>query len=227
MSTTELHIISTKASRSDLLSAVQGLRPLRASPLGHSADLSTLQSWTTERLAERRTIQAASDADLAHLVHRSLAHLPRRVLLDPKFWTWLATGPLREYSVHRWVPDPTDLTNLKNSVLERFQGAASMVGMSRNSCSRLFWAAEASHAHTGGYEAVATIFKRADLFVQIFERKIGLSPMAAVVVSRELCDGTEKNWRDVIRRLNHVLTTTNIELMNDKQMVGLIESLAS
>lgn len=225
MSTIDLHCIRARAGRSDLDLAVRGTRTLPSVPLGHSADMSHIQSWISEQLLKTSKISAATDAELAPIVHRAFAGLPRRVLLDPKFWTWLATGPMRTYAVHRWLPEPEKIGKLQDSVLERFQGGASMVGISRNACSRLYWGAEASRAHTGSYDAVQTIFKRADLFVQIFERKIGLSPMAAVVLSRELCDGTEQNWRNAIRLLNHVLTTTSLELMNDKQVVSLLESL--
>ena len=156
------------------------------------------------------------DAMLAPDVHRTMKHLDRRQLLDMPMWHWMTTHPMRAFVVARWLrsSDPARGEGLTRSEVDRFIGGNSLVGVARNALSRLYWSADAL-VRGDDYSFVAPMLMNQDLFVGVFERRLGLHPPAAQACALVLAGVEEDERREVLARLNFVLATSVLEELDE------------
>jgi hypothetical protein len=177
---------------------------------------------------EDETDRASWDRKLARLLHAPLSqHVPRGVLLDPGFWHWMTVSFCPEFVVARWqLRDRMDSSEagdlFPRAVAERFLGAASLRGMSRNALARLFWAAEAVWSEEDKYALLDDLLGDQDLFQGIIERKLGLFPPAVRACVRLGKGLPSAQRRPMLVRLNHHLTTSVLEVLEE----GDVERLA-
>lgn len=197
---------------------------LSSEPTGDSADLSPFRDEVDRLLAKRPTLKAKSDTKLAEVLHRSLRDVRRRTLLDPRTWQWLTIAEFGDYTLARWADgaDRSKADELTAAQLGRFAGSASLVGRSRNAMARLFWGADMAYSVTGDYVHVETVFANSDLVVGVAERLIGLDPTASIAIMDRLKVLKEKQRRDALKRLNHILSTTALEALAPEQAVELL-----
>src|SRR5215468_723313 len=119
-----------------------GDMPPATESLSQEADLDFVRqviSQLTEDPAD--PVPSQTDAVLAPAVHAALRSVPRRTLLDMRFWHWLTAEQFADYVLRRWAP-AVDLdvdVSLTPSQHARFLGSSSLVGMARNALARLFW----------------------------------------------------------------------------------------
>lgn len=175
----------------------------------------------------------SSDPLYARLIHESLREVSTRLLLDPGLWQWLAIVPMQQYTLARWcsTTDPQDAESLPASQRARFLGGGSLVGVARNSIGRLYWGADAAYRTDGNYDRLPQVFEVADLFVGLFERRIGLRSDVAMAVLEPLLalEGSdlEKRRRTVLREFNMVLSTTALEALDPDDAVEIVNEIIS
>lgn len=197
---------------------------LSSEPTGDTADLSLFRDEVERLLAKRATLKAKSDTGLAGALHQSLRDVRRRTLLDPRTWQWLTIVEFGDYTLARWADgiDRSKADELDPAQLGRFVGSASLVGRSRNALARLFWGADMAYSVTGDYEHVETVFANSDLVVGVAERLIGLDPAASIAIMSRLKVLKQKQRRDALKRLNHILSTTALEALSPQEAVDLL-----
>ena len=109
-------------------------------------------------------------------------------------------------------------------MMERFLGAGTLRGTSRNALARLWWCAESLSSGQDGYRLARQALARQDLFQAIFERQFGLYPPAVRACLRRFGNSgvSEREWRDGTRRLNHYLTTIVLEALSEDEILELL-----
>jgi hypothetical protein len=193
--------------------------------LSQEADLDSLRSaiaGLTEDPAE--PVPAATDANLAPVVHRVLQIVPRRTLLDMRFWQWLTVDQFADYVLRRWAPE-VDINvdvSLTPSQQARFLGSSSLVGVSRNAMARLFWCADVLVDSQGTYELVGRMLSNQDLFTGVFERSFGLVPTVARVCAIKLPELREDDRRLALRRLSLRASTVVLEAVTEEDVVNML-----
>ena len=193
--------------------------------LSQEADLDSLRraiARLTEDLAE--PVPAATDADLAPVVHGALRMVARRTLLDMRFWQWLTADQFADYVLRRWAPevDIDDDVSLTPGQQARFLGSSSLVGMSRNALARLFWCADVLVDSGGNYELVGRMLSNQDLFTGVFERRFGLVPAVARACATRLPELREDDRRLALRRLNLRASTVVLEVATEEDVLRLL-----
>jgi hypothetical protein len=141
-----------------------------------------------------------------------------------RFWHWLCIFVFPDFVWYRWYgqlpQDPAAV--LTSPMTERFLGTSSLNGVSRNSLARLYWCAAALHTEEDGYRYVIDALTKQDLFQAIFERKFGLYQPAAKACLEEMVQASEQEWRVGVRRLNHYLTTSVVEILSKEEVKELL-----
>jgi len=171
-------------------------------------------------------IASDTDAAVAQRLHGALLALEDRALTDQRLWQWLTTVPFRRYTGARWVPDLATNPELlqQPAVQKRYLGGSSLNGTSRNALARLFWCARSLWSPAEGYRLSDIVLGNQDFYQALFERKLGLhAPLVAAAADR-LRDSGEKERRDTLKNLNHVLTTVAVEYLDGDELVHLVES---
>lgn len=199
-------------------------------PLGVDADLDPIrQAFTTfvSNSTDGRHDRAALDAVLVGPLHSSLNHLPRRIASDMRFWHWICVVELQEIVWARWHGDkPSDdeiASALTPSLIGHFLGNPTLNGVSRNALARLWWCGHSLYTQNDGYDLARAVLGKQDLFQAIFEREFGLYAPAARACVRRFGDGAvEKEWRDALRKLNYVATTTVLEALDEADLTALL-----
>jgi hypothetical protein len=178
--------------------------------------------------ATTRTEMTRLESDLAPLLHRTLDHLPRRYLLDPALWNWLAIGPLRPFVIMRWYggrnPEVGSAIAAKDMI--RWNLTPSLRGFANHAVARLFWAAQ----HLGpndDYALTRAVLDKEDLFKQVFDRELCLHDPAARACVAHYANGEEAEWRRGIKSLNLVLSTTSVEYLDEAEILELLNSFDS
>lgn len=194
-------------------------------PVGLAVDLSEVKSLLDELVASNEP-ESTWDRIVAPVLHQKLRNLPRRLAADMRLWQWLCIAAFPEFVWHRWCGGiPSDMTAaLRPSVVERFLGAPTLRGISRNTFARLWWCAECLYDERDGYKWVEAALANQDFFQGIFERELGLYPPAARACIRVLLDETEEQRRQALKRLNHLLTTIVLEVLDEQQIMNLLRS---
>ncbi len=201
---------------------------IETEPIGTVADLAEVREVFEGVLAEypqwRRAERAVLDRALAEPLHRALAHLTPRQASDMGLWHWLCIAALPDVVSWRWYGAATISPEAlqQRSLAERFLGAGTPRGISRNALARLWWCAESLYSADDGYHLTRQVLTRQDLFQAVFERDFGLYPPAARACVRHFEGASEEEWRRGTLRLNHYLTTIVLETLSEEDMLELL-----
>lgn len=169
--------------------------------------------------------RARWDRRMVAPVHIALSNLSEREAADMRLWHRLCTHEFAEFVWLRWhgmVPaDPANTLETHGSLQAHFLGRQSLVGVSRNALARLWWVGHALRDVTGGYELAEKAIGNQDLFVSVFERRLGLcTPVARAVISH--ASESQRLWRRVTETLNHVFTTIAPECLPEETLARLV-----
>lgn len=170
------------------------------------------------------------DTYLMEPVHRSLAGLTHAEAADMRVWHWLCASAFPEFVWRRWrpngVPAPHEVsTSLSDSIVRRFLGTPTLLGVSRNTFARLWWTAE--HLE-GDYDLARMAIARQDPFQAIFERLFGLHLPAARAAIRAFQGRSEADARRAARWLNYAAATAVLEALSEDEVTAILdESLAA
>lgn len=187
------------------------------------------------------------DEALAKVLHMELAPVRAAapwVLNDALFWQWLAFHPLREYTLLRWCGgrewlDDPDLA-VPTGAMRFVLAAGSVKTHARHSARRLYLYADCSHSYDGTYGHLGVILGvDQDILGAVFERKLGLSPLMALVLIRTASafsptkkTATTKSIsardkrRDFFRQVNLLVSTVAVEFLDEAAMSGYFGDIA-
>lgn len=204
----------------DLSEALAG-KPLVADKVSPEVALGPL----SESLAALSEDLRGSRLDQAMVepVHRGLAGLTRSEAADMRTWHWVCAIAFPELVTRRWQMDATTAsspTTITDSVLSRFAGTASLVGVSRNTFARLWWTAEQLG---GDYDLARLALSRQDMFQAIFERLFGLYEPAARGALSRFPTASEDAVRTAARWLNYVGATTVLEMLSEAEVALILD----
>lgn len=165
--------------------------------------------------------RARLDRELAEPLHRALTGLSRRTSTDMQFWHWLCIYEFRDIVWYRWYGRiPADFSGIISPPLaERFLGAPTLHGVSRNSFARLWWCAETLYSDEEGYDLAHAALGSQDFFQGIFEREFGLYVPAARACVRVLRDSSDAERRIATKALNHYFTTIVAEALTEDEIM--------
>jgi hypothetical protein len=196
----------------------------KLAPLTTTADLASIRAAIDALPMSDGAYAASTDADLAPVVHVALKRVPRRVLLDARFWHCLTTVEFPDYVLRRWAPK-VDLAvgeSLSPSQAGRFLGASTLGGLGRNGLARLFWTADAMEDADEDYALTRRLFSRQDLVVGLVERGFVLLPAVMRTCARELTDLNEDERRACLTRLTLRASTVQLEGASEADISRLL-----
>jgi hypothetical protein len=179
------------------------------------------------------------DAEVVELIHTPLRALSRQSASDPRFWTWLACSPGRDFSWMRWTDadeTPTDKADVhsyvfaeKSELDRRFRlGVQSLGNVSRHAIARLWWLVDAVD---GDYAAAKKILANQDVFQSIFEVEVGFVPgLGHALIDVFDLGGKAKpsgtRFRsEVMPAVSQLATITRIETLSDADLRSLLYSI--
>lgn len=211
---------------SSLPGALADPQRYETSTLGIDADLDQFRQTvefltvTGKSSGEER---ASWDRNLSVDLHQCLKELSNRQATDMGLWHWLCVSEFPGLVWLRWTGSVPEVSGAISPALSvRFLGSPTLNGISRNTLARLYWCAVTLYSEQDQYELVQLAFSRQDLFQAIFDRRFGLYPPAARACVRVLHHATEERWREATRRLNHVLTTTVLEALDEDDVTAIL-----
>ena len=148
------------------------------------------------------------------------------LLIDPKFWSWVALVPMREYVLGRWCkaaglfgsPLPADL-----ETGYFFTKRGDLKGHTRSGPRRLYIAARAAQLADGNFDNLSKFFADTDLYTGIFERRMSLDAETAVELAVSLENSTRAERRFVLRSVQLMLSTVALEYLDRSQKKKIIE----
>ena len=224
----ELQQFTAPVARPWLYRLLENPESMPTEPIVGRATLSEVKK-TVKRLIKRcegeplPTNQRSSwDRELVEPLYEALKDLPRRTLVDMRFWHWLCIVPLQDFVWYRWhgqIPDaPGSVLNQNQALTGRFTGTSSLNGFSRNALTRLYWCAATLYTEEEGFHWVELILANQDLYQAIFERKFSLYPPAVKACLIELKDRSEAERREAIKRFNYHLTTIVLETLSEEDI---------
>ena len=170
--------------------------------------------------------RAKWDQELVEPLHRAMKPLPLRDLADMRLWHWMCVGAFPQLVWRRWQGEIPNLDefSMPKALAERFVGTNSLHGISRNALARLFWCGASLFTTEDQYSLAKSVIERQDLFQNIFERGFSLYQPAARACVRELRDSGEKQWRIAAVNLDHQLTTTTLEALDEEYIRSMLMS---
>jgi len=175
------------------------------------------------------------DRKLIRPVHQQLAGLSRREAAQPYVWEWLCVTCFPEITWRRWSATdyPTSHDEIRallsedkrpfNGMNTHYLARPSLQSLGRNTFARLWWAAETLD---GDYDLAEKAVK-AQLYVDVFERRIGLSTPLAIACVRTLADEPDQVIKDTVRRLQERAKTTRLECLDNDALSKLLSELAA
>jgi hypothetical protein len=224
----ELQQFTTPVTRPWLYRLLENPAAIPVEPLEHQASLREVRKTVT-RLIKKCGDQplpihqrSSWDRELVQPLYKALKGLPRRTLVDIRFWHWLCIVPLQDFVWYRWygqIPeDPRMALNQSQALIGRFTGTSSLNGFSRNALARLYWCAATLYTEEEEFHWVELVLSNQDLYQAIFERKFSLYPPAVRACLIELKDRTEAERREAIKRFNYHLTTIVLETLTEEEI---------
>jgi hypothetical protein len=189
---------------------------------GAQADLASFDAaW--RRLAPRGDLPTSSDVKLAPVLHDVLKDQSRRLLLQPRFWEWLALVELPDYVVARWVDDRLNLTGAN---IGRFLAGTGVSSVANHALARLYWTAEVSWVERGDYSGVQNLLSKADLHKTLFTNELCLQPRLCLAHADEMIKNyNEDEAREMVKLLGFVQTSTSYVSLSEADLQGLIKAL--
>ena len=206
------------------------------------ADIPTVETTRVIELSSLRDELGALDPSLigtkldsamVEPIHRLLP-MGLREAARPNVWQWLCIEQFDNFVWKRWSPKvakpgPAELPSfLRDSkaaagLPARFLARSTLGSIARNSFARLWWAAETLDAD---YDLARKAVGNAQLYVDVFERRIGLSSAIATACVIELADRDEGEVKNACRRLQQRAKTTKLEFLSPDQLRILVRQLA-
>jgi Family of unknown function (DUF6339) len=164
------------------------------------------------------------DQALVEPFHRGMSGLTRADAADMRVWHWLAADQFPVIVWRRWrtagSPQPADLeASLTEAMIPHFAGSSTLVGVSRNTFSRLWWTAEGLD---GDYDLARFALSRQDMFVSVFERLFGVYSPAARACLEVFRGRSEGEIRRASEWLNYAAATTLIEALDADDIKDLL-----
>ena len=193
---------------------------------GHLADLAKIDKAFKALVKSGKVRKTDYDVKLVELIHQVLKSLPIELLVDMRFWHWLAVERFQDLVWERWFggrPVDMDLAVAPSAAKARFLGTRSLRGRNRNALSRLFFTAEILYDQKDGYRLATTAFANQDRHTSIFERELGLMPDAAKALIRTTAKMDSKRIQKTAMRLNHIGSTLVLEAASENQLIKLLK----
>ena len=220
----DLLLLERPLSAEQIPAILAGDAPLPdARTSGHNAELGGIVEFIDHHLSVSGT--KGLEAALAPQFHSALRHLSRRLLLDDRLWNWLAIDPFQRYVVARWHngvrPEVGSAVAAGNMM--RWSFKRSLRGVANHSIARLFWSAQLL-GPDDDYDLARAALSKQDLFKNLFERELCLHPPAAKAAVRTFRDGGETDWRNGLKNLNLVLSTTSVEYLDEDEVFEIFNS---
>lgn len=174
--------------------------------------------------------EGSLDVDLAEPVYETLKGLPDYIAMDMGLWHYLCVRKYPEFVAKRWLKQgiPNTMEEVEENIglfpakRKRFLGTNTLAGFAQNTFSRLFFAGRALHSTKHGYKLVNAVFKNQDRQQSIFERKFGLLPNAATALTEISQKGDGKLIKEKAKKLNHIATTIDLDLLTVNEIKDLI-----
>jgi len=195
--------------------------------LGLSADFAEFEKRWRSLLPAAETLtpqqRAGTDWQLADSLHQALRHLPRRVLLKPRFWEWLSLIKTPEYVIGRWVADQDNFTNANCG---RFVCSSGVAGIETNALARLYWTADVSWSIRGDYSGMDSLFRIQDLHKTIFTNELCYQQRLCLAHADEMKQGfDEDEAREMVKILGKIQASTSYVSLSDNQLADLIRQI--
>ena len=177
------------------------------------------------------------DEVMIPIVHRNI-ELSHREAAMPGVWQWLSCVAFQDLVWRRWAggsPKPATPAELREHILTNKSASAlkdhylcrpTLGLMGSNMFSRLWWAAEILGPEND-YELARAVASNAQLFVDLFERRLGLNPSIARACVRVLRTEKDQVVKDTCRRVNQRVKTTQLETLSDDALDELVLNLMS
>jgi hypothetical protein len=214
----ELRHFSVPVGADNLIALIRDTSQAPTESYERQVDFSTVSDLASTQIEGDSGRVSVWDGELGPLVHQALKALPRRMLLDPALWDWLAITQLRDWVLRRWwqgtVPQEGPL---KVSKAERFLARPTLHGFAHHAVARLYWGADALYAPDagdGGYEHFKTVFAAQDFQQNLFERKLSLWDPVPTVCAVALKPLKERPRREKLKRLNYLASTIALEALD-------------
>ena len=194
-----------------------------------------------------------ADIEIAEQLHKALDPIRTDapwVLHMGRFWEWLAVDPFKDYAMNRWCggreaigTGTTQFDELpQESRLGRFiLLPANVKSHSRHVVRRLYILADCSISCSNTYAEIDDLLPSdTDIPSAIFERKIGLSPKLALVLSRiavgflptakssgmEAVSARSKR-RDFFKQVNLMMSTIAVENLDENMLMAYFSKVAT
>lgn len=219
-------VVATTADLSARIGVLQSAK-IDIKLLGLTADLSNFENAWRNLLIPTNTLnaqqRAGSDWQLADLLHEALRHLPRRILLKPRFWEWLSLVKLPDYVIARWV---SDLSNFTQANCGRFLCSSGVAGIETNALARLYWTADVSWSARGDYTGVDHLFRNQDLHKTIFTNELCLQQRLCLAHADEMSQNfDEDEAREMVKILGKIQASTSYVSMTDQDLRSLVQAI--
>jgi Family of unknown function (DUF6339) len=180
-----------------------------------------------QRLASKASTKRSDyDVLLCELLHKQLKHLPASLLVDMRFWHWLAVKRFAKFVWTRWhgsVPEDVGSALARGGMSDRFLGRSTLRGRNRNALARLYFTAAILHDRIDGYTLAASAFANQDRHTSLFERKMGLVPAAAKALVRVTKGMGSEEIQKAAKRLNHIGSSLVFEIMDERDLITLLK----
>lgn len=220
-------------TKESLARALTGEELPQSAPVAAEIDLDGLVSFIESLDPDLSGTQL--DSAMVQPVHQELRDLSRRDAAQPEVWQWLCIVKFRELPWRRWLRKdfPRTDDSLRHYLLEdpspgglpgRYLGNANIGSLARNTFARLWWVAEVLE---GDYDLARKAVSNAQLFVDVFERRLGLNPQIASVCVEVLGDADDDTVKKTVRRLQQRAKTTRLESLPKESLLELTRGLAS
>ncbi len=195
--------------------------------LGLSADFAEFEKRWRSLLPAAATLtpqqRAGTDWQLADSLHQALQHLPRRVLLKPRFWEWLSLIKTPQYVIARWISDENNFTNANCG---RFVCSSGVAGIETNALARLYWTADVSWSIRGDYTGMDSLFRIQDLHKTIFTNELCYQQRLCLAHADEMKQGfDEDEAREMVKILGKIQASTSYVSLSDNQLADLIRQI--
>lgn len=230
--TTSLGTLSAQPTNPTVVSVVTGpaserVRRLQDANIGVTlhgapANLASFDAaW--RHIARRGELPPSTDVKLAPILHDVLKDQSRRLLLQPRFWEWLALIELPDYVVARWVDDRLNLTGAN---IGRFLAGTGVSSIANHALARLYWTAEVSWVERGDYSGVPNLLSKADLHKTLFTNELCLQPRLCLAHADEMIQNyKEDEAREMVKLLGFVQTSTSYVSLTEADLRRLVKAL--
>lgn len=222
---------TTPRESQPLAQLFKNLDTIETRPVEPSVDLTELIKDLNALAANHS--DTALDRESVEIVHKALP-LSRREALQPNVWNWLCVAALPEYTWSRWgdkdwpgshaAAGQMIADEVQTSLVDHYVAVPTLEGIGRNALARLWWAGE-SLSEDGDYFLAREALSKAQLWVDVFERRLGLDERLAKACIRMLHGHPDSVVMDTCVFINQRVKTTQLETLDRDALEALIAEL--